>query len=76
MDYSKQATADGDVRALSGKYAEHEDSDTDFQSRGDSDGEESAEEVEQVNLDELRPSEDRPSRSALISENSPLPKGY
>ncbi|MCJ1415232.1 hypothetical protein MMC32_001563 [Xylographa parallela] len=74
IDYTKHTTADGDVHGSPGRYAEHEDSDTDFQSRGDSDGEESVEDVEQVNLDEHRAPEDRPSKSALISKDSPIPK--
>ncbi|MCJ1404768.1 hypothetical protein MMC11_007994 [Xylographa trunciseda] len=74
IDYTKQATADGEVHGSPGRDAERDDTDTDFQSRGDSDGEESADEVEQVNLDELRAPEDRPSRSVLISNDSTLPK--
>ncbi|MCJ1282753.1 hypothetical protein MMC26_002078 [Xylographa opegraphella] len=76
IDYTKQTTTEGDVRESQGKYVEREDSDTDFQSRGDSDGEDSADNVEQINLNELHSPEDRPSKSVFLSKDSPLPKGY
>ncbi|MCJ1475148.1 hypothetical protein MMC13_003808 [Lambiella insularis] len=74
IDYTKQSINGPDNLESPAKRGERSDSDTDFQSQEESEGEESAEDLGQVNAEELQAPEERQSRSVLISNGSPLPK--